>query len=56
MNLSVIIPVYNEKETIETILRRVLEVKMEDMGMEVIVVDDGSRDGTALKSKGFLTF
>lgn len=46
MKLSVIIPVYNEKETIETILRRVLEVKMEEMGKEVIVVDDGSRDGT----------
>jgi glycosyltransferase involved in cell wall biosynthesis len=46
MNLSVIIPVYNEKETIETILRRVLEVKLEDMGKEIITVDDGSKDGT----------
>jgi glycosyltransferase involved in cell wall biosynthesis len=46
MNLSVIIPVYNEKATVEAIIRRVLEVKMEEMGKEVIVVDDGSKDGT----------
>src|SRR3974377_1986012 len=41
--LSVVIPVYNEKETIFEILRRVLET---DMRKEVVVVDDGSKDGT----------
>ena len=41
--LSVVIPVYNEKETIFEILRRVLET---DMRKEVLVVDDGSNDGT----------
>ena len=41
--LSVIIPVYNEKATIEEILRRVLETPMRK---EVIVVDDCSTDGT----------
>lgn len=41
--LSVVIPVYNEKETICEILRRVLET---DMRKEVLVVDDGSNDGT----------
>jgi glycosyltransferase involved in cell wall biosynthesis len=45
MRLSVIIPVFNERNTIEEIVRRVLAV---DAGMdkEVIVVDDGSTDGT----------
>ncbi len=42
--LSVIIPVYNEKATVEEILRRVLAAPFRK---EVIVVDDGSTDGTA---------
>jgi glycosyltransferase involved in cell wall biosynthesis len=41
--LSVVIPVYNEKATIEEILRRVLETEVRK---EVIVVDDCSTDGT----------
>jgi glycosyltransferase involved in cell wall biosynthesis len=41
--LSVVIPVYNEKSTIDEILRRVLDT---DTRKEVLVVDDGSNDGT----------
>lgn len=41
--LSVIIPVYNERDTIERILARVLSVPLRK---ELIVVDDGSTDGT----------
>jgi glycosyltransferase involved in cell wall biosynthesis len=41
--LSVVIPVYNEKTTIEEILRRVLDTSERK---EVIVVDDCSTDGT----------
>jgi len=43
MKLSVIIPVYNEKSTIREVLRKVREV---DIDKEIIVVDDGSTDGT----------
>ena len=43
MRLSVVIPVYNEKETILKIIERVLKEKGE---YEIIVVDDGSKDGT----------
>lgn len=43
LKLSVIIPAYNEKTTIEEIIRRVSEV---DISKEIIAVDDGSTDGT----------
>jgi len=41
--LSVVMPVYNEKKTIEEIIPRVLAVPLR---IELIVVDDGSTDGT----------
>ena len=41
--ISVVIPVYNERATIEEVLLRVQEV---DLGKEIIIVDDGSTDGT----------
>jgi len=43
MNLSVVIPVYNEVENIGEILKRVQATKL---AKEIIVVDDGSKDGT----------
>ena len=45
-NLSVIIPVYNEEKTIHSILKKVSELKNKDIDLEVIVIDDGSTDGT----------
>jgi len=41
--LSVVMPVYNERTTIEEIVRRVLAVPLR---IELVVVDDGSTDGT----------
>jgi glycosyltransferase involved in cell wall biosynthesis len=41
--LSVVMPVFNERTTVEEIIRRVLAVTMR---IELIVVDDGSTDGT----------
>ena len=43
MTLSVIIPIYNEINTLNTILERVLATKLAD---EILLVDDGSTDGT----------
>jgi glycosyltransferase involved in cell wall biosynthesis len=41
--LSVVMPVYNERATIEEIIRRVIAVPVR---IELIVIDDGSTDGT----------
>jgi glycosyltransferase involved in cell wall biosynthesis len=43
MKITVIIPAYNEIKTIQEIIRRVLATKMVD---ELLIVDDGSTDGT----------
>ena len=44
MRISIIIPVFNEQATIAEVLARVLAV---DLDKQVIVVDDGSTDGTS---------
>ena len=41
--LSVVMPVYNERATIDEIIERVLHIPMR---VELVVVDDGSTDGT----------
>lgn len=43
MKLSVIIPVYNEVATVEEVVRR---VRQTHLVAEIILVDDGSTDGT----------
>ena len=43
LTLSVIIPCYNEEETLEEIVERVIDV---GLAQEIVIVDDGSTDGT----------
>ena len=50
MKLSIIIPVYNEENTIEELVGKVQRVNL-PVEKEIIVVDDGSTDGTCQKLK-----
>jgi len=43
--LSVIVPVFNERSTVAEVIRRIRAVEL-PVDVEVIVVDDGSSDGT----------
>jgi glycosyltransferase involved in cell wall biosynthesis len=47
MRLTVVIPAYNERATVAELLRRVAQAPVPPgVGLELIVVDDGSKDGT----------
>ena len=48
MKLSVLIPVYNEENTVADLLEKVLKIKGEGCidDLEIVAVDDCSSDGT----------
>ena len=46
MKLSVVIPVYNEEQTINEVLERVCAVEIDGIEKEIVVANDGSSDGT----------
>jgi glycosyltransferase involved in cell wall biosynthesis len=46
MKLSVIMPAYNERGTIREIITRVMAVDLSPHVLELVIVDDGSKDGT----------
>ena len=52
--LTIVIPVYNEKNFVIDVLKKVRELKIENVDIEIIVVDDCSTDGSRelLKEQG----
>ena len=46
MKLSIVIPVFNEKKTLEELVKRLLAVKLPRVTKEIILVEDASTDGT----------
>ena len=43
IKLTIIIPVYNEIKTIEKLIKKILKINIKK---QLIIVDDGSSDGT----------
>jgi len=46
IKLSIVVPIFNEKETLPILLKRISSVALPDIQMEIILIDDGSSDGT----------
>lgn len=46
VDLSIIVPVYNELATVERAIGEILEARLPVQAREVVIVDDGSTDGT----------
>ena len=51
--LSVVIPIYNERDTWRELLCRVERVELRGWGRQIILVDDGSTDGTCRQLRQF---
>lgn len=52
--LTILIPAYNEEKTIQTVLKAVLALKLDNWTKEIIVVNDHSKDKTKEKVEEFL--
>lgn len=46
MKLSIIMPVYNEVKTVLDVIKKIEDLDLGNIGKELIIVDDGSTDGT----------
>ena len=55
LKLSIIVPVYNEVDHIDEVIERIQAVKLPDAvsGTEIILVDDGSTDGSSGKLEAY---
>ena len=51
--LSIVIPVYNERDTWKVLLQRVEQVQLAGIAKQIILVDDGSSDGTRAQLEEF---
>ena len=51
MRLSVVVPLYNEEESVEPLVEAVRTALRAEPGWELVLVDDGSRDGTATRAE-----
>lgn len=56
MLLSIVIPAYNEEHLVVELLRKVVDLRLPvGVGKEIVIVDDGSSDGTRARIEEFLS-
>ncbi|MAG31692.1 MAG: glycosyl transferase, partial [Deltaproteobacteria bacterium] len=48
--LSVVIPCYNETDTLEACVARVLDIASDQLELELVIVDDASKDDSLVKA------
>lgn len=53
LRFSLVVPIYNEEETVESMLREVEEVLVPHGPFEALFVDDGSKDASVAKMQAF---
>ena len=49
--LSLVVPCYNESATLERCVERVLAIATPDLPIEVVIVDDASRDDSLVRAR-----
>src|SRR3989344_1740790 len=54
--ISVLIPVFNEEESIEDTIKHVLQINYPKKKLEIIVINDGSTDNTEKIVKKLIVF
>ena len=47
MRLRILIPTFNEAENIKHLLTQLINLKIDGVEIDILVIDDGSPDGTA---------
>lgn len=52
MKLSIIVPVFNEENTIQEVIRKLNSLTLQNVQKEIIIVNDGSTDTTKQKITG----
>ena len=54
MNITIVLPTYNEEKNIENLLRQLNQIRVPGYSLSVLIVDDNSPDGTGERVNAFM--